>query len=151
MNWVKSIFSIKDLENFSGIKAHTIRIWEKRYNLLDPQRTETNIRRYSLENLRKLLNISLLYNHGFKISKISTLDKEEINRLVRNLALKPSSEQIYINAFKLAMIDFDSSLFDINYDEILMHHEFEYLFINIFMPLMRELGVMANRSPLSGT
>ena len=149
MNWVKSIFSIKDLENFSGIKAHTIRIWEKRYNLLDPQRTETNIRRYSLENLRKLLNISLLYNHGFKISKISTLDKEEINRLVRNLALKPSSEQIYINAFKLAMIDFDSSLFDINYDEILMHHEFEYLFINIFMPLMRELGVLWQTGVLS--
>ena len=71
MNSVKSSFSIKNLENFSGIKAHTLRIWEKRYNLLEPERTETNIRRYSLDNLKKLLNVTLLYNNGFKISKIS--------------------------------------------------------------------------------
>ena len=76
MSRVKSNFSIKDLENISGIKAHTIRIWEKRYELLSPERTDTNIRRYSLSNLQKLLNITLLCNHGFKISKIASLDKE---------------------------------------------------------------------------
>ena len=64
---VKSQLSIKDLENLSGVKAHTIRIWEKRYNLLKPQRTETNIRTYDLESLKKLLNVSFLYNDGLKI------------------------------------------------------------------------------------
>ena len=67
MSLVKKTFSIKDLENLSGIKAHTIRIWEKRYNLLSPERTKTNIRMYSLLSLQKLLNITLLYENGLKI------------------------------------------------------------------------------------
>ena len=78
MKKVKSEFSIKNLENISGIKAHTIRIWEKRYKLLSPERTNTNIRKYSLESLRKLLNITLLYKNGFKISKIANLEPEKI-------------------------------------------------------------------------
>ncbi|MGK0233048.1 MAG: DNA-binding transcriptional MerR regulator, partial [Salibacteraceae bacterium] len=57
---VKTQFSIKDLENLSGVKAHTIRIWEKRYNLLEPSRSDTNIRNYDLENLKKLLNVTFL-------------------------------------------------------------------------------------------
>ena len=67
MNNIKSQFSIKDLENLTGIKAHTIRIWEKRYKLLEPKRTETNIRYYDLANFQKLLNISYLNNNGYKI------------------------------------------------------------------------------------
>ena len=78
MSLVKKTFSIKDLENLSGIKAHTIRIWEKRYNLLSPERTQTNIRMYSLLSLQKLLNITLLYENGLKISKIAQLTNEEI-------------------------------------------------------------------------
>ncbi len=85
MNIVKNTFSIKDLENLSGIKAHTIRIWEKRYNILEPMRTETNIRLYDLENLQKLLNITLLHNHGYKISKISKFPKDKIPALVEQL------------------------------------------------------------------
>ncbi|MDA7699102.1 MerR family transcriptional regulator, partial [Flavobacteriaceae bacterium] len=107
MKKIKSTFSIKNLENISGIKAHTLRIWEKRYNLLEPERTDTNIRRYSLESLKTLLNVTLLYNHGFKISKIASLSSDEIPDLVRNIALKSNSEQVSINAFKLAMINFD--------------------------------------------
>ena len=71
MNNVKNVFSIKDLENLTGIKAHTIRIWEKRYNVLEPMRTETNIRLYNLASLQKILNVTLLHNQGYKISKIS--------------------------------------------------------------------------------
>ncbi len=85
MNNVKSIFSIKDLENISGIKAHTIRIWEKRYNVLVPMRTDTNIRYYDLANLQKLLNISLLHNHGYKISRISKFSDEIIPDIVRKI------------------------------------------------------------------
>ena len=83
MNNVKNTFSIKDLENLSGIKAHTIRIWEKRYNVLEPTRTDTNIRLYDLASLQKLLNITLLHNHGYKISKISKYPPEKIQLLVR--------------------------------------------------------------------
>jgi DNA-binding transcriptional MerR regulator len=151
MNNIKSTFSIKNLETFSGIKAHTIRIWEKRYNLLEPERTETNIRRYSLDNLRKLLNITLLYNHGFKISKISSLSLEEISGSVSNIALKENSEQIAINALKLAMINFDCELFNKTYDEFLSHSKFEFIFMDVFMPLMKELGILWQTAAISPT
>ncbi|MGI9541173.1 MAG: MerR family transcriptional regulator [Flavobacteriaceae bacterium] len=151
MKRIKSTFSIKNLENISGIKAHTLRIWEKRYNLLEPERTDTNIRRYSLDSLKTLLNVTLLYNHGFKISKIASLSEDEIPDLVRNIALKSNSEQVSINAFKLAMINFDCELFDNNYDEILQHHNFEYVFIDIFMPLMKELGILWQTGAISPT
>ena len=151
MDRVKSNFSIKNLENLSGIKAHTLRIWEKRYNLLEPERTDTNIRRYSLDSLRKLLNVTLLYNHGFKISKIASLNADEIPKLVRSIALKSNSEQVSINAFKLAMINFDYELFDNNYEEIQQHHDFEYIFIQIFMPLMKELGILWQTGAISPT
>ena len=149
MDRVKSNFSIKNLENLSGIKAHTLRIWEKRYNLLEPERTDTNIRRYSLDSLRKLLNVTLLYNHGFKISKIASLNADEIPKLVRSIALKSNSEQVSINAFKLAMINFDYELFDNNYEEIQQHHDFEYIFMQIFMPLMKELGILWQTGAIS--
>ena len=151
MDRVKSNFSIKNLENLSGIKAHTLRIWEKRYNLLEPERTDTNIRRYSLDSLRKLLNVTLLYNHGFKISKIASLNADEIPKLVRSIALKSNSEQVSINAFKLAMINFDYELFDNNYEEIQQHHDFEYIFMQIFMPLMKELGILWQTGAISPT
>ena len=81
-------FSIKDLENLSGIKAHTIRIWEKRYNILVPERTTTNIRLYNFHNLQKLLNITLLYNSGIKISKLGKLSNNQIKEAVQKLADK---------------------------------------------------------------
>ena len=74
MDRVKTSFSIKNLEHLSGIKAHTIRIWEKRYDLFLPERTETNIRLYNLDSLQKLLNVSMLYKNGFKISKIAKME-----------------------------------------------------------------------------
>lgn len=149
MSRVKSKFTIKDLENISGIKAHTIRIWEKRYELLSPDRTDTNIRRYSLLSLQKLLNITLLYNHGFKISKIASLDQEEIPIMVREIALKSNSEQVSINALKLSMVNFDTVLFDATYEEILLQNDFEYVFFNIFMPLMNELGILWQTNAIS--
>lgn len=83
---IKSKFSIKDLENLSGIKSHTIRIWEKRYNLLEPDRTDTNIRTYDLSMLQKILNVSYLRNAGIKISTIASLSSEEIEAQVRKYA-----------------------------------------------------------------
>jgi DNA-binding transcriptional MerR regulator len=149
MKRIKNSFSIKNLENISGIKAHTIRIWEKRYNLLQPERTDTNIRRYSLDSLRKLLNITLLYNHGIKISKIANLPEKEIPFLVREIALKSSSEQVSINAFKLSMVNFDITMFDATYDELMNKHDFSFIYLNIFVPLMRGLGILWQTGAIS--
>ena len=104
MNNVKNVFSIKDLENISGIKAHTIRIWEKRYNILEPMRTDTNIRLYNLENVQKLLNITLLHNHGYKISKISKFSEDKIPEIVNDIISDKSVKHHAISAFKMAMI-----------------------------------------------
>lgn len=142
MQNVKSEFSIKNLENISGIKAHTIRIWEKRYKLLSPERTDTNIRKYSLESLRKLLNINLLYKNGFKISKIANLEPEKISPIVREIALENNTENISINALKLAMVNFDVVMFDIKYKILVENNGFEYVFFRIFVPLMAELGIL---------
>src|SRR5258708_31945429 len=78
-------FTIKDLENLSGIKAHTIRIWEQRYSFLKPQRTGTNIRYYSNEELKKLLNISLLNKYGYKISHINRMSGDQVNERIISL------------------------------------------------------------------
>ncbi|MDB2702696.1 MerR family transcriptional regulator [Flavobacteriaceae bacterium] len=149
MKRIKNSFSIKNLENISGIKAHTIRIWEKRYNLLQPERTDTNIRRYSLDSLRKLLNITLLYNHGIKISKIANLPEKEIPFLVREIALKSSSEQVSINAFKLSMVNFDITMFDATYDELMNKNDFSFIYLNIFVPLMSSLGILWQTGAIS--
>src|SRR5690606_9598689 len=105
MNIVKDSFSIKDLENLSGIKAHTIRIWEKRYKLLYPQRTDTNIRYYSPENLQKLLNITFLYNNGYKISKIADIEEKEIPLLIKKITSENNIKSKSISSFKLAMMN----------------------------------------------
>ncbi len=83
-----NVFSIKDLENFSGIKAHTIRIWEKRYKILEPDRTESNIRTYSETELKKILNVAYLNRNGLKISKIARLDEDELTQQVMTVSSK---------------------------------------------------------------
>jgi len=139
---VKNHFSIKNLEHLSGIKAHTIRIWEKRYQLIEPNRTDTNIRIYSLENLQKLLNVTLLYNAGMKISKIAKLNEQEFNDNVKKIALSSSSNQKALNLFKLAMIDFDQNLFTKTLENLLEKHSFETIFNTILVHLMNDLGVL---------
>jgi len=142
MNNIKNSFSIKDLENLSGIKAHTIRIWEKRYNLLEPERTDTNIRTYSLENLQKLLNISYLNNNGYKISKIASLEKPTLSELVKQISLKGNAHENSINSFKLAMLNFDKELFQNTYNSLLQEKTFKSIFYEVFIPLLSEIGVL---------
>lgn len=149
MNNVKVNFSIKDLENLSGIKAHTIRIWEKRYNLLCPKRTDTNIRFYSLKSLQKLLNITLLYNNGYKISKIAKIPEEELPLMVREIVSENSIKNKSINAFKLAMINFDQSLFLNTYNSLLGDRSFREIFYDIFLPLLNELGLLWQTETIS--
>ena len=149
MNNVKKSFSIRDMENLSGIKAHTIRIWEKRYNLFSPERTATNIRTYSLKSLQKLLNIVLLYHNGYKISKIAKIPETEIPVLVREIVAKNSEKSHAINAFKLSMINFDQALFFNTYNSLLAERSFRDIFIEVFIPLLNELGLLWQTDTIS--
>jgi len=142
MNNVKSIFSIKDLENLSGIKAHTIRIWEKRYNVLQPMRTDTNIRLYSLASLQKLLNITLLHDYGYKISKISTFPEEKIPEMVRGIISSKNAKNHAVNAFKMAMMNFDQELFSNTYNWLSEEKSFKEIFHQVFISLMEEVGLL---------
>jgi DNA-binding transcriptional MerR regulator len=149
MNNIKSQFSIKDLENLTGVKAHTIRIWEKRYNLLEPKRTETNIRYYDLANFQKLLNVSYLNNNGYKISKISTIGEDEIPRLVREIASKHDIDNHAINTLKLSMLNFDQSLFYNTYDTLLEEKSFRSIFYDIFIPMLSNIGMLWQTDTIS--
>ncbi|HAH56273.1 MAG TPA: MerR family transcriptional regulator, partial [Flavobacterium sp.] len=139
---IKSVFSIKDLENLSGIKAHTIRIWEKRYNVLQPMRSDTNIRNYDLQSLQKLLNVVLLNNYGYKISRIAEHSTEKIESLVREIISEKSTKNHAINAFKMAMINFDQALFFNTYNSLLSEKSFREVFYEIVIPLMEEIGLL---------
>jgi len=149
MNNIKNEFSIKDLENLSGIKAHTIRIWEKRYNLLHPNRSDTNIRNYDLENLQKLLNVSFLNSNGYKISKISKLSVRDITLHVNEIALKKNLENHAINSFKIAMLNFDQVHFYKIYNKLREEKTFKEIVYEIFMPLLTELGTLWQTDTIS--
>lgn len=142
MEHIKQNFSIKDLEHLSGIKAHTIRIWEKRYNILTPNRTDTNIRSYDLESLQKILNVTFLNEHGYKISRIAKLTDPEIGQMVKEVAASASEQNRAINSFKIAMINFDSNLFNNTYNKLLESRSFQEIFLEIFIPLLNEIGLL---------
>lgn len=142
MNNIKVNFSIKDLENLTGIKAHTIRIWEKRYNLLSPERSDTNIRNYGILSFQKLLNISYLNNNGLKISKIADLKEEEIPVKVREMASRGKMDDHALNAFKLAMMNFDQVLFYNTYNNLIENKTFKEIFYDAFLPLLGDIGLL---------
>lgn len=139
-------YSIRDLESLSGIKAHTIRIWEKRYNLLNPDRTDTNIRRYDTDQLRKVLNVALLLQNGHKISKVSNMSDEEIAILISKVS---SSSEItdqlvenQINQLTTAMITFDEKLFDKLFSTIILRLGLQDAFVKILYPFLEKVGVL---------
>jgi DNA-binding transcriptional MerR regulator len=142
MELIKQNFSIKDLENLSGIKAHTIRIWEKRYNILNPDRTSTNIRTYDSSNLQKILNVAFLNEHGYKISRISKLSDEEIAKMVRSISASTSKENRAQNSFKLSMMNFDEELFNNTYETLQKDKSFRQIFHQVFLPLLKQIGML---------
>ena len=142
MDTIKNNFGIKDLENITGVKAHTIRIWEKRYDLLSPERSETNIRYYSNKNLQKLLNIVLLNNNNYKISKISEMKDDEISFMARELVLDRAINEEAINSLKLAMFQFDKTLFNNIYSRLLLKKTFKEIFKEIFIPFLEHVGLL---------
>ncbi|MDR6300451.1 MerR family transcriptional regulator [Mesonia maritima] len=142
MTYIKQRFTIKDLEILSGIKAHTIRIWEKRYDVLSPDRTDTNIRMYDVSALQRILNIAFLNENGYKISRISKLNEKEVNQLVNSISTLNSNESRAIKALKVAMFNFDQSLFIKTYDSLFETKNFREIFQKVLMPLLNEIGTL---------
>ena len=142
LNNIKTKFTIKDLENISGVKAHTIRIWEKRYQILEPKRTETNIRYYSASSLTRLLNVVLLNKHNYKISKIADMSSDQINLTARELSFKLAVNDEAINSFKLAMFQFDKVLFNNTYNRLLHKKTFREIFKEVFVPFLEHIGIL---------
>jgi len=143
---MSQFYTIRDLESLSGIKAHTIRIWEKRYELLIPDRTDTNIRRYDTEQLRKVLNVALLLQNGHKISKVSEMSDAEI---ASHICTVSSSSEItdqlvenQINQLTTAMITFDERLFDKLFSTIILRLGLHDAFVKILYPFLEKVGVL---------
>lgn len=139
-------YSIKELEQLSGIKAHTLRIWEKRYKVLTPERTATNIRQYGDDDLKRLLNVTTLLNHGWKISKASALSIEELGKEVERLFQKTSKEEheysTYINALVLATMEFDEGRFEQIFASALLLLGLKETIIKIIYPFLNKIGLM---------
>jgi len=135
-------YTIKDLERLSGIKAHTIRIWEKRYNIIAPQRTATNIRNYCDGELKKLLNISLLNRKGLKISILAQLSNKELNEKINQLIQNYSDTESLIESMAIAMIDLDEVKLEKILSRTIMQLGFEETIIKILYPFLIKIGVM---------
>ena len=135
-------FSIKDLETLSGIKAHTIRIWEQRYGVITPERTDTNIRTYCDTDLKKLLNIAMLNANGLKISKISKLSDEDLSQEVQRIGESETEYPIQIDRLIVAMVDLDRSKFETILADCIETMGFEDTCINVLYPLLQKIGVM---------
>ena len=137
-----STYSIKDLEQLSGIKAHTLRIWEQRYSLLNPKRTDTNIRFYDDDDLKLILNVALLNDNGFKISKIASMEMEEIREEVRKLTERSLTHDDQIHALTISMIEMEEERFDKVLDGNIQKIGFEQTMLNIIYPFMSKIGVL---------
>lgn len=144
-----STYSIKDLEKLTGIKAHTIRIWEQRYDLVRPKRTETNIRYYNENDLKYLMNIALLNEHGYKISKIADLSPAEMKTKVLELVSQQFDFPDQIQSLNLAMIDMDEARFEKIMSNNILHHGFQQTMTKIVFPFVEKLDILWQTSTIS--
>ncbi|MDX2306069.1 MAG: MerR family transcriptional regulator [Microscillaceae bacterium] len=137
-----TVYSIKDLEHLSGIKAHTLRIWEQRYKLVTPKRTDTNIRFYDDQDLKLILNVSLLKENGFKISKIAEMSENDLRQKVIKITEQSSRFPDQIQALTLAMIDLDEDRFEKIISTNTLQIGFENTMINIIYPFLVKIGFL---------
>jgi MerR family transcriptional regulator, light-induced transcriptional regulator len=137
-----STYSIKDLEQLSGIKAHTLRIWEQRYDILSPDRTDTNIRTYDDNDLKLVLNIALLKDHGYKISEISNMPPEELAKEVLLISDKQLNYPDQIHALTISMLDLDEERFEKIVSTNTLQFGFENMMINIIYPFLSRIGTL---------
>lgn len=139
-----NVFSIKDLENFSGIKAHTIRIWEKRYKILEPDRTDSNIRTYNETELKKILNVAYLNRNGLKISRIARLNDDELTKQVMSVSNRSESIDQNFQPGKLLMsaIRFNEAHFKNALEPFLNNYGIEDAYIRFLNPLLEKSRIL---------
>lgn len=135
-------FTIKDLENLSGIKAHTIRIWEQRYSFLKPSRTETNIRYYGNHELKKLLNIALLNKYGYKISHIDKMNDAEIREKLLSLNQSEAQQERVINELIHHMVEMESGKFETVLNNHILSRGMEKTITQIIFPFLEKIGIL---------
>jgi methanogenic corrinoid protein MtbC1 len=135
-------FTIKDLENLSGIKAHTIRMWEQRYNFLKPRRTDTNIRFYSNEELKTLLNIALLNKYGVKLCHIDRMDPTEICEKVLSLKDAQAVQERVVNDLVRQMIDMETDTFEATLNKYIQANDIEKAVREIVFPFLEKIGIL---------
>ncbi len=135
-------FNIKDIENLTGIKSHTLRIWEQRYGIPQPKRTATNIRYYDDEDLKLLINVSMLNRNGHKISKLTALSKEELEKLVFELTADVSDVDVQLDSMMQAMFNLDEAAFDRILSSHLMKFGLEKTMLELFFPFLKRIGVL---------
>jgi DNA-binding transcriptional MerR regulator/methylmalonyl-CoA mutase cobalamin-binding subunit len=135
-------FTIKDLENLSGIKAHTIRIWEQRYAFLRPQRTDTNIRYYNNDELKTILNVALLNKYGFKISHIDKMNEGEIKDRILSLSQILAQQERIINELIQSMVDLNIEEFEATLDNYIMARGIERTITQIIFPFLEKIGIL---------
>jgi MerR family transcriptional regulator, light-induced transcriptional regulator len=135
-------FTIKDLENLSGIKAHTIRIWEQRYSFLKPKRTDTNIRYYNNQELKVLLNIALLIRYGYKISHIDKMSEEDLMKSILNLSNAEAQQERIVNELIQSMMLMDIQKFENILDNYIISKGTDKAIIQIIFPFLDRIGIL---------
>lgn len=135
-------FSMKDLEQLTGIKAHTLRVWEQRYSIIEPKRTQTNIRYFDEEDLKHILNIAMLNNNGMKISKIAELSKQEINERVLKVTEVVDEDSDLLNALTITMLDLDEERFEKILSNVIIKLGFTHTVTDVVYPFMFRIGIL---------
>ena len=135
-------YSIKDLEHLTGIKAHTIRAWESRYNLIEPHRTPTNIRYYIDEDLKRILNVAVLVKGGMRISNVAKMSADEIRSAVIDAGRYQGNYESQINALKISMLEYDEYLFDSIFNKCLIQFGTDETLTRILAPFIYEIGTL---------
>ena len=135
-------YSIKDLEKITGIKAHTIRIWEKRYGIVKPSRTLTNIRSYSDENLRHLMNVAILNKYGHKISNIQGMSAAEISESVLSLGNQDLDNDYQVDNLVMAMVEIDEQRFDKIISSSIIKNGIDDTFENLLNKFLHKVGIL---------
>lgn len=138
----KDSFSIKELEKLTGIKAHTLRIWEQRYGVLVPDRTETNIRTYDENDLKIILNIALLNANGMRISKIAALSNEEISQHVLDVTESADQNDSLLNSLTLTMLELDEDKFERVLSNVVIKLGFEKALVEVIYPFLDRIGIL---------
>jgi DNA-binding transcriptional MerR regulator len=136
------VYFIKDIENITGIKAHTLRIWEQRYNLVEPRRTDTNLRYYDPSDVKYILNVSILNRHGYKISKIAAMSPEEVKEKVMEISVRSTEQNEVLDSLIVATYDLDEDTFNRILNNLIIKNGLEQTYINIVFPLLRRIGIL---------